>query len=109
MKPPHKTLLLIDSATSGCAGAYIDGTYRGIRDRSSVEVGVSHYFPFDYGRKVFYKYSELTAQGTYRLGRARLYVRFLELIRSFAWLFAYVRAARVRVLCYALSSNLRLE
>lgn len=105
----HKTLVLIDSATSGCAGAYIDAIYRRLRPNDAVEVAVSHYFPFDYGRKVFYKYSELTAQGKYRLGRFRLYVRFFELLRSFLWLFRYVRTARIRILCYALSSNLTLE
>jgi glycosyltransferase involved in cell wall biosynthesis len=109
MTARRKTLLLIDSATSGCAGAYIDAIYRRLRQREGVEVAVSHYFPFAYGKKIFYKYSELAVQRKYKLGRARLYVRFFELLRSFLYLFGYVKAARIRIVCYALSSNLTLE
>jgi len=104
-----KRLLLIDSATSGIAGAYIDGIYRHLAHREAVEVAVSHYFPFRYGERIFFKYSELTVQGTYRLGRARLYVRFAELLVAFARLFAWVMLSRVQVVCYALSSTLWLE
>ena len=76
-----KEILLIDSATSGCAGAYIDGIHRHLTPKNErVEVGVSHYFPFQYGKRIFFKYSELAAQPRYRLGRARLYVRFVELL-----------------------------
>src|ERR1035441_9752486 len=102
----RKAVLLIDSATSGVAGAYIDAIYRGLAHRDGVEVAVSHYIPFRYGKRVFYKYSELAVQKTYRLGRARLYVRFAELLVAFARLLAWVTVSRVRVVCYALSSNL---
>jgi glycosyltransferase involved in cell wall biosynthesis len=104
-----KKLLLIDSATSGCAGAYIDGIYQNLSNKDLVEVAVSYYFPYVYGQKIFFKYSELAAQKHYRLGRARLYVRFLELVAAFAMLYRYVRAAHVEVVCYALSSNLFVE
>jgi glycosyltransferase involved in cell wall biosynthesis len=104
-----KEILLIDSATSGCAGAYIDAIHRHLTPNDTVEVGVSHYFPFEYGKRIFFKYSELTAQSKYHLGRARLYVRFLELLVSFARLFAYVCAKRIKIVCYAISSNLSVE
>lgn len=107
--PAHETLLLIDPATSGCAGAYIDVIRRNLGENEAVEVAVSHYFPFQYGRRIFYRYSELTAQTRYRLGRTRLYVRFAELLVALTRLAAHVVAARPRVVCYALSSNLWLE
>src|SRR5882672_8548600 len=102
-------ILLIDSATSGCAGGYVDGLYKNIERNGAVEVAVSYYFPFKYGKRVFFKYSELAAQKRYRLGRARLYVRFLELLWSFVKLFAYISFSHVKVVCYALSSNLLVE
>lgn len=109
MNQSKKAVLLIDSATSGIAGAYIDRIYQGIENNAAVEVGVSHYFPFNYGKRIFYKYSELTAQTIYNLGWARLYVRFAELLVSVARLLIYVQMARISVVCYALSSNLWLE
>jgi glycosyltransferase involved in cell wall biosynthesis len=109
MRSGHKVLLLIDSATSGVAGAYIDGIWRRLVHRDAVEVAVSHYFPFAYGKRIFFKYSELTAQPRYRLGRARLYVRFGELLIAFVRLIAWVIVSRVQVVCYALSSNLSAE
>jgi len=105
----RKVLLLIDSATSGVAGAYVDGIWRSLVHRDAVEVAVSHYFPFPYGKRIFFKYSELAAQPFYRLGRARLYVRFAELLTAFARLIAWVIVSRVEVVCYALSSNLWAE
>lgn len=109
MTSHRKSVLLIDSATAGTAGAYIDAIYRNLAHPEGVEVAVSHYFPFRYGKRIFYKYSDLVAQQTYRLGRARLYVRFAELLVAFARLLAWVTVSRVRVVCYALSSNLKLE
>lgn len=102
-------LLLIDSATSGCAGSYIHGLREAIGRPDRVEVAVSHYFPFPYGLTWFFKYSELTAQQRYKLGRWRLYVRGLELLWAFARLLVYIVRHRVRVVAYALSSNLTLE
>jgi len=72
-------------------------------------VAVSHYFPFDYGLRIFYKYSELHVQARYRLGRLRMYVRGLELIWALARLLVVVRRRRVQTVCYAISSTLRLE
>jgi glycosyltransferase involved in cell wall biosynthesis len=109
MRSGRKVLLLIDSATSGVAGAYVDGIWRRLAHRDAVEVAVSHYFPFDYGKRIFFKYSELTAQRVYRLGRARLYVRFAELLIAFLRLIVWVIVSRVDVVCYALSSNLSIE
>jgi glycosyltransferase involved in cell wall biosynthesis len=109
MSSVKKVLLLVDSATSGVAGAYVDAIVRRLAHRDRVEVGVSYYFPFRYGKRIFFKYSELAAQHIYRLGRARLYVRFAELLVAFTRLFAWVVVSRVRVVCYALSSNLWVE
>src|SRR5690348_10065159 len=99
MRSGRKVLLLVDSATSGVAGAYIDGIWRRLAHRDAVEVAVSHYFPFAYGKRLFFKYSELTAQRVYRLGRARLYVRFAELVIAFARLALWVILSRVEVVC----------
>ncbi|MGI8785231.1 MAG: glycosyltransferase [Acidobacteriota bacterium] len=109
MTSAKKVLLLVDSATSGVAGAYVDAIYRRLAHPDGVEVAVSYYFPFGYGKRIFFRYSELAAQRLYPLGRARLYVRFAELLVSFTRLFTWVVVSRVRVVCYALSSNLWVE
>jgi len=109
MPAPDTRVLLIDSATAGCAGAYVARIYESLDDRTSVEVGVNYHFPFAYGKRVFYKYSELAAQHTYKLGRLRLYVRFAELTVAFARLLTFIARRRVKIVCYAISSNLRLE
>jgi glycosyltransferase involved in cell wall biosynthesis len=102
-------LLLIDSATSGCAGGYMHGLYKGLGRPDRSEVAVSVYYPWPYGLRWFFKYSDLGAQPRYRLGRFRLYVRALELASTFARLLGYVLRYRVRAVAYALSSNLILE
>jgi glycosyltransferase involved in cell wall biosynthesis len=102
-------LLLIDSATSGCAGGYMHGLYEGLARPDRTEVAVSVYYPWPYGLRWFFKYSELGAQRRYKLGQFRLYVRALELAWTFGRLLGYVLRHRVRAVAYALSSNLSLE
>jgi glycosyltransferase involved in cell wall biosynthesis len=100
---------LIDPATSGCAGCYVDRIVKAFRKREQLEVAVSRYYPFNYGKRIFYKYSDLAVQDRYRLGRARLYVRFGELVVALSRLLVYVGIQRVATVCYALSSNLWIE
>lgn len=107
--PSSTDLLIIDSATSGCAGSYVHGLRQALGRTGGVEVAVSYYYPFLYGLRWFFKYSELAAQGRYALGRLRLYVRAFELVWTFGRLLAYILRRRVRVVAYALSSNLVLE
>jgi glycosyltransferase involved in cell wall biosynthesis len=102
-------LLLIDSATSGCAGLYIDEIHRHLPNPDEAEVAVSAYFPFPYGKRIFFRFSELHAQRRYRLGRFRLYVRMLELLVAVARLFVHVIRRRTRIVAYAISSNLFVE
>lgn len=105
----RKYLLLIDSATSGCAGGYLHALFSGLNRPGEVDVAVSYYYPWPYGLRWFFKYSELGAQSRYRLGRMRLYVRVCELVWTFARLCAFVLRHRVKVVAYALSSNLLIE
>src|SRR4051812_42342795 len=90
VRPKRKTMLLIDPATSGCAGCYVDRIFKSFRKREHLEVAVSRYYPFSYGKRIFYKYSDLAVQDQYPLGRARLYVRFGELVVALARLLAYL-------------------
>lgn len=106
---PRRRWLFIDSATSGSAGGYIAEIAGAIDPDVSVDYAVSHYFPGEFGLKVFYKYSELAAQGRYRLGRLRLYVRALEMAATFWRLTWHILVNDIRVVCYALSSNIVLE
>src|ERR1039458_8432895 len=104
-----KSLLLIDPGTSGCAGLYIAEIYENLHHRDNVEVAVSYYFKEKYGKKIFYKYSDLVVQAKYRLGKLRLYVRGCELIYALLRMLLYLLGGDVKVVCYALSSNVKLE
>jgi glycosyltransferase involved in cell wall biosynthesis len=101
--------LLIDPATSGSAGAYVDEIKRALGEKFPIEFVVNYHFQGTYGHKFFYRYSELSAQKKFSLGRLRLYVRALEMLWAFFRLFILIKRRRVTSICYALSSNIIIE
>ena len=52
MRSGRKVLLLIDSATSGVAGAYVDGIWRRLAHRHAVEAGVADRIEYRLGPAV---------------------------------------------------------
>lgn len=108
-KPMSKKLLLVDQGTSGLAGVYIAEIYENLNCMGNVEVITGYYFKEPYGKKWFYRFSDLAKQTAYPLGKLRLYVRGFELIYAMARMLLNLSQGDIKVICYALSSNLKLE
>jgi len=94
--------------TSGSAGLYIDRIYKSLFNSCSEDVIVNYYFPFNYGQKVFYKYSELSSPYAkkYPSVLLRHLIRFLELLYSLLFSLFYVLKHKVEVINYNLTADL---
>ena len=77
--------------TAGNAGLYLDEIYQTLKSEGfEQEVFVSHYYPFNYGRKVFFKWTELGHCS--KLGKLRNPIRYIELI--YALFVIYIKILR---------------
>ncbi|ENU5779158.1 hypothetical protein K6U59_00195 [Vibrio vulnificus] len=97
--------------TGGSAGLYMEEIYSALDVEFKQACLVNYYFPFKFGKKLFYKHTEMVGKNVFsKFPLFRLYVRFLELI------FAYMRAFglikwkyKPEVINFSMTTNLRLE
>ena len=91
--------------TQGVAGLYIDEIYKTLDNRLiNQEVFVSYYFPFNYGKKIFFKYTDL-ASGV-KNSLLRKYIRALELILGLLYVIIYSAIKKPKIINYSLNSSL---
>lgn len=103
-------ILHIYSGTSGNAGLYLDEIYKSLRNNYNQQVIVSAYYPFNYGKKIFYKYSDLGNNLRYRFkGKLRHYIRFFELCFSCIYIYFFLLFNKVKVINYSLITNIFVE
>lgn len=102
------SVIIIDPATGGIAGLYLDAYHTAMPDGSVTTVGA--YSSMSAAtRKFFYPYSDLSGGGRQRLGRLRLPVRYLEMILGLMRCLLLILRRRPNAVFYALSSNLAPE
>lgn len=105
----RKDVFHIYWGTQGNAGLYLDEIYQVLKSAGlSQEVFVSYYYPLGYGKKVFFKYTDLIS------GRKRNklspYIRYAELTWGLMVTLVYVLIYQPRVINYSLiSSGLLVE
>lgn len=98
-----KDIVHIYSGTQGLGGLYLDEIYNTLLDFGfKQEIFVSHYFPFDYGKKIFFKRSDL-ASGA-KKGKFRYYVRALELVFGLLKALIYIIFNRPKVINLSVNS-----
>lgn len=103
-------ILHIYSGTSGYSGIYIDEIYRSLKNEFNQEVIVNAYFPYNYGKKIYYRYSDLCKSPNLFSGKKiRLYVRFMELFYALVYSFMYILFHKVAIVNYSLISSLKIE
>lgn len=103
-------LVHIYSGTSGIAGLYIHAIYKNLKNQFSQETIVNAYFPFDYGRKIFYRFSDLSVSNNYFLkGKIRLCIKFIEMFYSFVYILIFIRFNSVKSINYSLNTTLKIE
>lgn len=100
----------IYAGTSGAAGTYLHSIYTALEDSFEQEIFVNKYYPFNYGRKIFYKYSDLSA--SYKVSRfslLRKIVRYIELLFALLRIYCYSLRNIICVVNYSLTSDLYIE
>jgi len=92
--------------TAGSAGLYTDRIYKALESEFSQEALVNHYFPFPYGKKIFFKYTELTGPNKLKNFKyLRFIVRYIELLYGLLIALSLVSKNRTKVLNYNLISE----
>jgi len=87
--------------TAGNAGLYLDEIYQTLKAEGvEQEVFVSHYYPFDYGHKTFFRLTELGH--CRRLGKLRNPIRYIELLRALFCIYFSIRRNKPQVVNYSL-------
>ena len=97
--------------TSGTAGTYMDSIYKALKNDFSEEIFVNYYYPYNYGKKVFYKYSDLCADYKFlkRHNFIRRIIRFFEMLKGLYKVYRYIKQNNVSILNYSLNSDLKIE
>ncbi|HUW04865.1 MAG TPA: glycosyltransferase [Williamwhitmania sp.] len=104
-------IIHIYAGTSGSAGTYIHEIYTSLSLNYKQEIFVNYYFPFMYGKKYFYRFSELSAPYTFlrKNQSIRHIIRYVELLLSLIRILSYVLKCEVKIVNYSLTSDLRIE
>lgn len=86
--------------TSGTSGLYLDEIFQVLHKLGyKQEVFVSHYYPFPYGRKIFFKYSDV-GHSRYK-GKSRRLIQFLEICRAFIMIIVYAAFQKPTIINYS--------
>lgn len=103
-------ILHIYAGTSGSAGLYIDSIYTTLKSNFNQYAIVSYYFPFKYGRKLFYKYSDLAhAFFFHRSNILRLTIRYFELLFALTYSLIFILFRQPRIINYSLTTQINIE
>lgn len=104
-------ILHIYAGTSGAAGLYLHEIYLALKNRFEQEVIVSFNYPFSYGKKWFYKNTDLSKL-TFNIlqnVKIRYMLRFVELIVTLLKTYRLIRKRNVKVVNYSLTTDLLIE
>jgi glycosyltransferase involved in cell wall biosynthesis len=67
--------------TAGAAGLYTHRIYMALAAKFAQDCVVNYYFPFDYGRRYFFKYTELSGKNIFNSWKyLRFSIRYVELV-----------------------------
>jgi glycosyltransferase involved in cell wall biosynthesis len=100
----------IYAGTAGSAGLYIDAIYKSLSKDFKQECIVNNYFSFNYGRKVFYKFTELSGTNCFhRYKLLRFGLRYIELVYGLLKSLSVVFIKRPKIVNYSLTSHLFAE
>ena len=103
-------ILHIYAGTSGSSGLYIDAIYKALEIEFNQEVFVSYNFPFKYGKKLFYRFSDLALPNIlHSSNKLRLVIRYFELLYVLFYALIYTLVYKPKIINYSLTTQINLE
>lgn len=97
------------AASSGSAGLYTNSIYEILKKDYNQELIVNHFYPFSEGKKIIYKYSDISKKKNVKYDVVRKAVKYFELFFVLNYLFFYVMLNKIKILNYNLTSDLLIE
>lgn len=99
-----KDIIHIYHGTQGAGGLYIHEIYLELKSKGfNQETFLSYYYPFKYGKRIFFKYTDL-ASGV-KKSKLRIYLRGVELIVGLLYSYFYIIINRPKIVNYSLISS----
>lgn len=96
--------------SAGTAGMYVNEIYKTLKQDFNQICIVNYYFPFNYGRKIFYRFTESVGKNYFhKFSKLRLYIRMFELMLSLSYSLIIVYFNRPRIINYSMTSNFYIE
>lgn len=103
-------IIHIYSGTSGCAGSYLNEIYKALQGKYKQCVVVSCFYPYKYGKKVFYRFSDLSKKRLFhRINLLRLIFRYVELIFALIYSYLLILINKPSIVNYSLTSQTKVE
>jgi len=111
MRDKKIDIMHIYAGTSGSAGLYLNEIYLALNHYYSQEAIVSYYFAFPYGKKWFYKWTDLSSEYyiQHLNAKVRLFIRYIELIITLLRILFYFTSHKIKIINYNLTSDLKVE
>ncbi|WCP73939.1 glycosyltransferase family 4 protein [Sphingomonas hankookensis] len=103
------SVVVIDPATGGVAGLYLDAYAKAASTREVTMVGAYASLSNAPMERYFYKRTDLASGGRQRFGKLRMPLRYMELIQGLIRSLLLIIRTRPKAVFYALSSNLMPE
>ena len=104
-------ILHIYSGTSGASGLYLNEIYSALNKKYKQEVIVSYNYPFNYGKKWFYRFTDISSLDLeiLKIQKIRYIVRFLELITTLLKIYFLLLFNNIKYVNYNLTTDLFIE
>lgn len=103
-------ILHVYAGTSGSAGLYLNEIYIALSQKFSQEAIVSYNFNFNYGKRWFYKYSDLSSFNFFtKVSIIRYFIRYLELVMTLIKIYVFLSRNCIKLINYSLTSDLSIE
>lgn len=102
------SVVIIDPATGGVAGLYLDA-YKDVAGKHRATLVGAYASVSAAARRYFYPYTDLAVGGREKFGRLRLPIRYAELVAGLVRCLILIARQRPKAVFYALSSNLMPE
>lgn len=99
-----KDIVHVYHGTQGSGGLYTHEIYSELNSKGfSQEAFLSYYYPFKYGKRIFFRFTDLVS-GVNK-SKFRIYLRGIELIFGLLYSYSYIVIKRPKIVNYSLISS----